>query len=172
MSDPVDNDTQPSSESSEVPQQVECPAEREPIVKLWIIAAMLIGFGIWCIVDAGKPKYDYVPLAEDLNGFFSWALTHIGQFVFTIVGAAVAGTAIRHSRRVLVADQEGIGWRGGRKLPWEKVTKLDASRLKDKQILVLEHPDGRLTLDNYKLQNFRDLVAVVEEKVPDEKRTV
>ena len=79
----------------------------------------------------------------------------------------MAGTAVRHMRRVMVADEQGIGWANRPKTPWSKIRKLDASDLADKQILRLETDEGKtIVLDNYKLKNFKELVAAVEARVP------
>jgi len=82
-------------------------------------------------------------------------------------GAFALVWGIRFLLRRLVADAEGIGYVGGTKVRWSDVTELDASILKSKQILCLRHGGGRkFVLDAWKLENFRDLVAVVEAHVP------
>ena len=64
-------------------------------------------------------------------------------------------------------DELGIGYLGKPKIPWSEVTGLDAAELQDKQILHLLHNQGqKLTLDGYKLKNFKELVAFVESRVP------
>jgi hypothetical protein len=70
-------------------------------------------------------------------------------------------------RLVLTADADGLGHKGKPKRPWDKITALDASQLKDKGILKVEYEGGeKVVLDSWKLQNFRDLVALVEANSP------
>jgi hypothetical protein len=154
-------------------RKVECKAALDPILRYHIIpGVMLLGFGIYCLVDATiLAKYPYTPLSEDLNAWSTWALNFYGQFIFTTAGIIVLLWGLLKWRRVLVADDNGIGYAGKEKLPWSEIEKLDAGQLKSKGILYLDHPDGTLTLDNWKLKNFRELVAVVERNVPDEKQT-
>ena len=52
-------------------QQVECRPAKHPLVRRVILAAMLFGFGIWCMIDMGN--YPYKPMDQDINKFASWA---------------------------------------------------------------------------------------------------
>ncbi len=150
--------------------RVECPPSKDPPVRLFILAAMLIGFGIYCFVDAYiRDKYPYKPISEDFSAWCNWALNHYGAFVFTIAGLVPLVWGIAFLRRLLVADEEGIGYEGKQKITWDKVQQLDASRLKAKGILYLYYDDHKLKLDSWKLKNFRNLVAWVENHVPQEK---
>lgn len=162
------NDTTPSTETT----QVICPATRDTGIRLLIMAAMMIGYGLYCFTDWGKSKYD-APAAWDMkhiNEAARHVLTYYVPFVLIPPGLAVAAFAVRSMRRRLLADAEGIGYAGKDKLPWSAVTRLDASDLADKQILRIEHGSGQsMVLDGYELQNFKQLVAFVESHVPRER---
>lgn len=153
------------------PQRIECTAARDPAVRLFIFAAMMIGFGLWTAYDAYVAgRYPY-PEPYELNKYLSHLFNHYTPFVLIPAGLVAAGLAIRHLRRVLAADAEGIGYVGGRKVAWNQIRRLDGSRLKDKGILYLEHGQAeRLTLDSWKLRDFKALVSFVEEHVPADAR--
>ncbi len=150
--------------------QVKCQPSKDPAVRLFILAAMLIGFGIYCFVDAYiLDKYPYKPLDEDLSAWCNWALNHFGAFVFTAMGLVPFIWGIAFLRKRLVADEEGIGYEGKQKIEWGRIEQLDASQLKAKGILYLHYDGRKLKLDSWKLRNFRELVAWVENHVPKEK---
>jgi len=168
---------EPADQSSEsktaAPERVLCPAAKEPAVKRFIIAAIFVGFGMYCYTDWGNPKYRKPESwsFKNINPVAGHLLTYYGPFVLIPAGLVVAGWAALRLRRQLLADGEGIGYAGSEKVRWEKITKLDASRLASKGVVVLHYgQDGVLKLDSYFLQNFRDLVALVERKVPADKR--
>ena len=148
--------------------QVICPATRDNAVRLFIIAAMMIGFGVYCYADKGnfpRPNDDEWNMQHP-NKVLGYVFNHYGPFVLIPVGLILAGLGARSLRRKLIADGEGFGYEDKQKVPWSDVIGLDASRLKDKQILVLRHGQGQETvLDRYKLQNFKELVAFVERHV-------
>ena len=164
------NDNTTSSEGAQA-SQVICGATRDGAVRLFIIAAMLLGFGIYCFTDWSNPKYA-APESWDMkhiNNIGGYLLTHYGPFVLIPPGLIVAGFAVRSLRRKLIADEEGIGYVGKEKLAWSSVTGLDPSDLAQKQILRLKHGgDKSLDLDGYDLQNFKELVAFIESHVPRE----
>jgi hypothetical protein len=125
---------------------------------------MLIGFGIWCFLDLENYPRPDVPLKlENINKWSSYLFNHGGAYVFTPVGVVVLILGIAFLRRRLVADEEGIGYLGKRKIPWDRVERLDAANLQDKGILDLYYGGGRkLSLDSWKLQGFKELVTIVE----------
>jgi len=157
------------SDTSEPPQddRVECPAARDPAVRLFIFAAMMLGFGAWTIYDHYyKGEYAY-PEKYELGKYLGYLFNHYGPYVLVPLGLIAVFLAIRHLRRVLVADAEGIGYAGGARVGWDEITSLDASLLKDKGILRLHYgTGGTLTLDSWKLKNFKAMVAYVEKHVP------
>ncbi len=161
-------------QNEEVPTSVECPAAREPAVRLFIVAGILIGFGLWCFVDVHvRGKY---PWKEDANTseVFSYWFNQGGAFVFPLLGLIPLGLAAASLRRKLVADEEGIGYVGKEQIAWSAIRSLDAAKLADKGILRLDYEAGggqkTLKLCNWKLQNFRALVLLVEKKVPAAKQ--
>jgi hypothetical protein len=144
-----------------------CPAAKDPAVRLFILAAMLIGFGLWCLTDRRQP-----PEAWDmkhLNQAGGYLLNNWGPFLLLPGGLVSLVWGVVFLRRKLVATAEGIGYLGKQTIPWEKVTRLDASRLQDKGILYLHHGGARpLVLDGWKLSNFKAMVAFAEQHVPPE----
>ena len=145
--------------------RVECPPTRDPAVRWFIFAAMLIGFASWCLTDLRPP-----PEAWDMkhvNQAAAYLLNNWGPAAFFPLGAVAVVMAVRHLARKLVADETGIGY-GHTRIAWDRFTGLDASLLASKGILCLEY-DGnkRLKLDSWKLRNFKPLVAHVEAKRRD-----
>ena len=154
------------SESSSGIERLEAQASKDTAVRLFIVSAMLIIFGAWCFYEGHiAAVYEYKPFSEDINAWATWALNYYGGFVFVPPGLILAGLAIRSMSRKLVADSEKISY-GSRT---SDVTKVDASQLKDKQILDLEvkGDEDLLRLDGYKLQDFKEVVAFVETHVPE-----
>ena len=157
-------------QNAESPTKAECSATKEPAVRLFIVAGILIGFGLWCAFDVHvKKKYEW---KEDANTseVFSYWFNHAGTFVFPLLGLIPLGLAAVSLRRKLSADDEGIGYVGKEKIPWSAVRSLDASKLADKGIIRLHYEAGgkekTLKLCSWKLQNFRLLVQIVEKKAP------
>jgi hypothetical protein len=159
------------TESQEPPREVECRAAKDPAVRLFILAAILIGWGVYCYVDHYvRGKYPYPGKGGDPNDWAGYIHNAYGPFLFIPVGVFLALWSGVFLRRKLRADGEGIGYLGREKILWSDVTSLDSARLADKGILYLHHkgPGGpkRLKLDRWKLQNFRELVRLLETKVP------
>ncbi|MDP6634877.1 MAG: hypothetical protein QGG42_08275 [Phycisphaerae bacterium] len=151
------------------PTSISCPASKDPAVRTFIMAAMLLGIGIWCWMDAATGKYP-PPAAwnlDNINEAAGYAFNHFTPWIAIPIGLILGLRGFLALRRVLTADAEGMGYEGKDKLPWEKITALDASRLKSKGILEVTYADGeKLLLDSWKLQNFRDLVGFVESRSP------
>jgi hypothetical protein len=151
--------------------RVECPATKDPAVRLFIVAAMFLGFGIWCAMDAYVAgKYPYAAWNDDVNQFMGWAFNHFAPILLIPVGLVALVWAIVFLRRVLVADEQGIGYKGKPKVAWSDITGLDVSDLPDKKILRIHHTESGkpLVLDAWKLQNFREIVAFIEDHTPEE----
>ncbi len=163
------NDTTESPPPS--PQRVEARATKDPAVRLFIASGMFLAFGLWCIYEAHiLGKYEYKPFSEDINAWSSWVLNYCGPFVFIPVGLVLLIWGLVSLRRRVVADDAGIGYAGKNKIAWDAITEIDAGRLKAKGILYLHHGEnGILKLDSWKLTNFRELVTLVEQKVPRER---
>ncbi|MDY7009802.1 MAG: hypothetical protein SVV80_03520 [Planctomycetota bacterium] len=158
-------------QNEEVPASIECPATREPAVRLFIVAGIFIGFGIWCFVDAHiKKKYPPEMKEGNTSDVFTYYFNHGGAVVFPLLGLIPLGLAVASLRRKLLADDKGIGYAGKRQITWSAVKSLDSSQLADKGILRLEYETGggqkTLKLCSWKLQNFRSLVMLLENKVP------
>ena len=158
--------------SQEVPASVECRATKDPAVRRFIFAVLAVGLGVYCFIDHYiRNMYQY-PEPYELNPYLTYLFNHYGPFVLIPVGLLFAAKGVIGLRRTLVADQEGIGYVGGQKIGWSAVKSLDSENLASKGILNVTYDTGAgektLVLDSWKLQNFRDLVRMVESKVsPD-----
>lgn len=164
------------SDTNDAPQadRIECPASKEPAVRYFIVAGLLLAFGLYCFYDAyilGKYPYPTGEDAENINKLATYYFNHWGAFVFTIGGLIPLVLGLRFLKRVLVADAEGVAPPGGPKVAWSSVTKLDATDLASKGLLRLEYgAEKPLVLDSWCYQNFKALVAFVEAHVPAEAR--
>ena len=162
------NETSSTGNGPAASKRVECRAAKDPAVRLFIIAAMLIGVGLWCLTDwRERPEaWD----ARHINEVSGYLLNNWGPFLFLPGGLVVVYWAIRFLRRVLIADGEGVGYAGKDRISWDKIEKVDATEL-PQGFLRIEHDGGEvLTLDSWKLQNFRDLVAFLETRVPKDRQ--
>ncbi len=90
------------------------------------------------------------------------------KFILT-AGLIVAAFTIRFLSRKLVADERGIAL-GGEMIAWSDVTELDATKLAKGFLFVRYGPGKMLTLDSWKMQNFKRLVAFIDAHVPAEKQ--
>ena len=156
-----------TTEPQGVPSTVECRAAKDPAVRMLILAAMLLGFGGWCFVD-GYVRHLPEKLAN-INDLATWCLNYVGGVLFPLAGLIVGARMVVFLRRKLLADEKGIGYAGKEKVPWDAFTGMDSSKFKKKGILRLQYASGGtekvLVLDNWKLDNFRELLQLVETKV-------
>ena len=153
--------------------RVVCPAAKDPAIRLFIVAGMLMGFAVWCFRDGIGLRRPTDWGLSNINDVAKYVMNVYGPYVFFPFGLALLVWALLFLRRRLVADSETIGFQGGPRIPWSAVETLDATELKSKGVLYLEHGKGeRLTLDSWKLQNFRELVILIEKCIPPEKRKV
>lgn len=146
--------------------RVVCPASKDPAVRYFIIAAGLIGIGLWGLSDQRS-----APAAWDMkhiNDAANYVINNILPYLLMPAGLVLAALTAASLKRVLVADGEGIGYQGKEIIRWEQVTQLDATRIK-KGYLLVRRGDDALTLDSWKLLNFKELVAHVEKHVPADK---
>ena len=153
------------------PTSVTCPATKDPAIRTFIMAAIFLGIGIFCWIDAASGKYDSPEVwnMENINAVAGHILNHYTPWIAIPGGLLAAFLGIRSIKRIMEADAEGLGYRGKEKLPWDRITALDASQLKDKGILKVKYGDeDEIVLDSWKLQNFRDLVGFVESHSPVE----
>ncbi len=147
-------------------QRVECPPAKDPAVRLFIVAGMLLAFGAWCFYDSFFGSYR-TPASDEFNDVAAWWFNRICAIALPIAGIIPLAMGLRFLTRRLVADAEGIGYERGTKVPWAEVTRLDATDLPAKGILRLEHGTTKpMVLDAWKLQNFKAMVAFVEAHVP------
>jgi len=160
------------AQDQQAPTRVECRASKDPAVRRFIFAAILLALGVYCLVDAYiLKKYPYPKGgSSDVNAYMAYLFNHYGPFLFVPAGLALVVSAVVFLRRRLVADEEGIGYVGKERIPWTAVRSLDTARLREKGILGLRYDVGgeekAMVLDSWKLQNFRELVMLVEKKAP------
>lgn len=148
--------------------RVECPPARDPAVRWFILAAMVLGLAVWCYLDrrALPEAWD----AKHINEIAAYLLNNWGPVVLIPIGLVGVGMGIRHLGRTLIADERGIRY-GGTEVTWDQIERLDASRLQEKGILCVRYSGDRtLKLDSWKLQNFRELVGLVEANSPSAAR--
>jgi hypothetical protein len=162
--------TDTESQSPGGADRVVCPASRDPMVRRLIIAAMLLGFGIWCLTDQREPPEAWN--LENINAVAGYVINNFGPYVFLPCGLAVLLWALWAARRKLIADDEGIGYSGAEKIAWEKIDQLDATLLKAKGIIYLRHGGKAMKLDSYYLRNFRELLAFMERRIPQDRQVL
>jgi hypothetical protein len=153
------------------PQHVECSPAKDPAIRVFIAAAMFLGFGVWCLFDMNK--YD-PPAAWDMrniNQASKYVMNHYGGFVLVPIGLVLAISGVVFLRRKLLADGEGIGYKGKDKIAWDAVAELDAKQLKSKGIVYLRVEGNKgLKLDSWKLTKFRELLKLLEAKIPQDRQ--
>ena len=158
-----------SSEVCETTQitEVICPATKEPSIRVFIMALMLLGFAIYCFID--QAKYPYPTEFALNNDTVGYVLNHWSPYVFIPTGVVLAGWGVVLLRRRVQAGEKGIGHIGGEMIPWHDVMSIDATRLKSKGLIHIDTIKGRrLTLDSWKIQDFRQLLEVIEKNVEPE----
>jgi hypothetical protein len=139
-----------------------------------ILAAMLLGMGLWCYSARNDPD-SRAPDTWDLkniNQVLKHVMNHYGAYALLPAGVAMLLWMAWRLRKRLLADESGIGYAGGPKIAWSQVDKLDARKLQSKGIVVLYAAGRRLVLDSYYLTNFRELMSLVERQVPAEKQVL
>ena len=143
--------------------KVECPADRDPGVRLLIGAALALAGAVYCAVDSVPKPAE--PLSwETINDYAEHVLHVHGPWVCGAAAGILIGFAIRAFRRRIVADGEGMTV-NKRRFAWSQFTGLDASLLKDKGRLTLKAGDEAVTLDRYRYKNFKELVVLIEQHV-------
>lgn len=148
---------------------VECRPQRDFTVRLGIMTAMLVSFGGWCAYDVATGGHPYKPYAENSSAYMYWLFNAAGQYVFTAAGLIPLILAVRHSRRRLTGDSDGLTL-DGRRIHWDKISELDATQLAAKGRLHIDLTDqGTITLKSYHFHNFKDLLALIEKNIPREK---
>ena len=150
--------------------RVECPPARDPAVRWFIFAAMMLGFGLYTVwehyIRGDYPRPD--PYA--LNPYLKYLFNHYTPYLLIPIGLVALGMGLRHLGRKLIADERGIRY-GGTEVTWDQIERLDVSRLQEKGILCVRYGGDRtLKLDSWKLQNFRKLVGLVEANSPSAAR--
>ena len=161
----------PETQEQQIPQQIKCLPTKDPAIRILALAVMLLVFGVWCFLDRAKypaPKaWDF----QHINEASKHAMNNYGPILLIPLGLIFGGMGVRYLMRRLIADETGIGYAGKEKIAWDAITELDAEKLKSKGILYLRYGDDKsLTLDSWKLTNFRDLVTLVESKVPQDRQ--
>jgi len=158
---------------------VQARPSKDPVVRLLIVSAMLIGLGCYCLYDAyvatnsdGSPKYakPTKPFGEDFNPYFTYYFNLIGGYVLPLAGLPFLLGAISQARRRMTVDATGIT-AGREKVAWSDVKEIDAAEMAKKSILKIYHGQGMIKIDGYYWQksDFRDMVAIIEQNVPVEK---
>ena len=150
--------------------RVECPAARDPYLRMLILGVVMLGWGLWSGYDAylavdkqGQPKLSMK--TDEMRFLFNAVMF----YVLPPAGVVALVWAGRIRRRRLVADEEGLGYVGGEKIAWNCIRRL-VPRGKGLLHVHYEGADGsprRLKLDSWMLKGFNELVAFIEAKSPD-----
>ena len=140
------------------------------------MAGIFLAIGLWCAYDSNLTDHHTFPTVpfsmENINPWAGWAMNFFGQFLGVGIGLILMLRALKARDGRLVADEDGIGWQGETKIAWDRITRLDASRLQKKGYLTLHYGDGNeLTLDTWRLDQTKALVALIDRNVPDDKKT-
>ena len=153
------------------PDRVEATAAKDPIVRYFIVTAMLLAAGAYFFYDGYfTDKYPHKPFAEDLNAWFGWFTNCVVPFFLVPLGLFFLVKAVLFAKRRLVADAAGIGYSGKPQIRWDEISEVDATLLKSKGYLYIHYgEDKKLTLDDWKIQGFREVAAFVEDHLPPEK---
>ncbi|MFA6133806.1 MAG: hypothetical protein WC869_07320 [Phycisphaerae bacterium] len=164
-----EQDTTPSPS----PDRIVCAPSRDPIVRWFIVAGMLLGFALWTIYDHYiMGKYPN-PTPYSLNPYMKYLFNHYVPYLLVPPGLVALYLGIRAATRRMVADSEGVGYLGGTRLAWGDIKRVDSTQLQSKGILDLHDAAGkRLRLDSWYLTNFRDLVAYVDKHLPTDVQDV
>jgi hypothetical protein len=163
---------QTTSQTQSESDSVECPAGKDRAVRLFIVSAAMIAVGLWCAYEVFILKqYPHAPFSIDKpNEFLAWAVNTIAPLVLIPGSLILAGLTLVYRRGVLSADAQGIGYRGKEQIAWGDIKRIDAQRIR-KGFLDIYHGPGakrKFVLDSWKLQNFKALVAFIEQHVPSE----
>lgn len=159
-------DTTETGNTTPAPDRIECRATKDPVIRLFIMAAMLIGFGVWCWVDRETTKQ--VPFSmEEINAWSKWALAIYGPWLFVPPGLLIIALGIVALAKRFVVDAEGLGYVGKEKIAWSSITAVDATLLGPKGLLFVHHGQGQvLKLCDWKLTDFKPMVAFLEQHLP------
>lgn len=161
-----ENETQQSS----LPDSVTSGATKDPIIRMLIGAGILIGAGLWCFMDKDNYPKPEVWDGKHINEVAGYLFNHFALYVLAPPGLLLAIFALLRMKRQIQADQQGIGVVGKEKIAWDAITQLDATLLKEKGVVVLHYDENTLKLDSWKLTNFKELIALVESKIPADKQ--
>ncbi|HNX26833.1 MAG TPA: hypothetical protein PKK48_05435 [Phycisphaerae bacterium] len=150
--------------------RVECSAAKDPLIRSFAMAAILIGTGIWCWLDSAKYPAPQAWDFKHINETSSYLFNHYLPYVVWPIGAIIAVMGLISSKLKLIADEDGIGYRGKTRCRWENIDALDATELKSKGWIYLETGGKKIKLDSWKLTNFKALIEIIEKNLPAEKQ--
>jgi len=156
---------------------VKAAPSKDPAVRLLIVAAMALGFGLYCVYHAyldndpeSIEKYRHLAPDADINAAATYWFNLIGGYVLPVIGLIFLGLSVRQMRRKLSMDEAGIH-AGAETVAWSDIREVDAAEMKKKDLLYVLHGNGKLKLDGYLWQktDFQKMVALIEQRVPAEK---
>ena len=145
--------------------QVLCPADKDPAVRLFIGAGMSLAFSVWCILEMHKYAKPEAWDMKHVNEAAGYAMNHFGPWVMIPVGLFLIGWALKVLRRQIVADGDAMTV-NGKRYAWSEFTGIDASLLASKGQLTLNRAGGEdVVLLRYQYKNFKALVELIEQHV-------
>ena len=162
-----------SENEEQTPQEVTCTIGSDVVVRAFIMAGIFLAIGLWCGYEINlTDKYPTpeVPFSMDvINEYAIWLANFGGQIAFTAVGLFLLIRAIRTRASRLHADANGIGYVGKRTIAWNEITRIDASRLKAKGFLDIYVGDKKFSVDTWRWEQSKTLLAIMEANVSADK---
>jgi hypothetical protein len=162
-----------SENEEQIPLEVTCSIGSDVVVRGFIMAGIFLAIGLWCGYEMNlTDKYPTpdVPFSMDvINEYASWLANFVGQIAFTAVGLFLLIRVLRTRASRLRADANGIGYVGKRTIAWNEITKIDASRLKAKGFLDIYAGDAKFSVDTWRWEQSKTLLAIMEANVSADK---
>ena len=147
-------------------QLVECPADKDPAVRVFIGAAMCLGGAAYCHLTPPDTQPEGPFSMDKINHFAEWYLFFYGRWVFGALGIVLAILGARILRRQITADAEGMTVNRKRRYAWREFTGIDATLLATKGQLTLQRGAGEgVVLRRYQYKNFKALVELIEQSL-------
>ena len=143
---------------------VTCPPEKDLAIRIFIFAAIMIGFAVWCYMDRRELPEAWT--LEHINDAAAYLLNNWGPVVLVPIGIIAAVVGFKHLSLTLEADENGIGYVGKEKIAWTDIVEVDASQLKSKGLILVNAGEKKLKLRSGDMENFRELAALIEKSIP------
>ena len=146
--------------------QLECPVDKDPAVRIFIGAGMCLAGAIYCHATPPDTQPEGPFSMDKINHYAEWHLFFYGRWVLGALAVILAILASRVLRRQIIADDEGMTVNRRHHYAWSEFTGIDASLLAKKGQLALKRTSGDdVVLRRYQYKNFKALVELIEQHV-------